>query len=101
MPDRKLLYKNADGLDQGHDEDNDSAKFKTVKIGDTELTEALLLELLSNSGDGSAARPYQSLNVKVVPAGKYHLVKENHESVVTNTQTVTGNLIVDGVNTIL
>lgn len=55
----------------------------------------------SGTGVGTLSDPYVLLNVKNVPDGKYHLIGENLESVVTENQTVTGVLIVDGVNTIL
>ena len=64
------------------------------------------LERTSTSGaavteDGSITNPFTDLNVKKVPTGIYHLIKENRESVVTRTQTVDGVLTIDGVNTIL
>lgn len=55
----------------------------------------------STIGDGSAASPLKLLNIKKVPAGKFFLVPENNENVVTRIQVIEGVLIVDGVNTIL
>lgn len=54
-----------------------------------------------SSEDGTAANPFTSLNVKRVPDGIFHKIKENYENVVTRIQVIEGVLIVDGVNTIL
>ncbi len=55
----------------------------------------------SDNGTGTELDPYVLLNVKKVAANKFHLIKENLESVVTSSQIIDGVLIVEGVNTIL
>lgn len=51
--------------------------------------------------DGTQTNPFTTLNVKKVPENKFHLIKENHENIVSRIQIIEGVLIVDGVNTIL
>lgn len=55
----------------------------------------------STLGDGSESNPFSLLNIKYARAGLFYKIGEDYENVVTNTQTIDGVLITDGVNTIL
>jgi hypothetical protein len=52
-------------------------------------------------GDGSLLNPFTLLNIKNVRSGFYYKIGSDLESVVTREQTISGILIIDGVNTIL